>query len=382
MDLKDYIKKSLGVNTIFKNRDALFPYYMPQNIFHREKQIREITGKLISIFKSNTPINMFLYGGPGTGKTLTIKYILNEIESLNKENKLNVESIYINCGLTQTFHKIVSIIGRRFNIASDLEEISSYIKENNIKVILVLDEIDKIQNINSSIYALSRLSHEYKISFSIIGITNNVKFKSKLDPAVRSALCGYEIIFPPYNTEELRDILNDRVELAFFEDVVDYSVVPYISAYVGYQSGDARLAIQMLLRAGDIAEEEGAERVRIDHVEKAKDLAERDIVIEYLCVLPYTMRLVVYSLAKISENLLERNPYEDPYVSVADIYKTYYNLSLELGKRPVSERWVRQYLNELELYGYISSKYDGRVKKIKLNIPYKIVIKVIEDKIL
>ncbi len=372
MDIGEIIKSSIKRPSVFKHRETLLPNYMPKNILYRENQIKTLIKKLTPVFKGNQ-INIFIYGSPGTGKTLTIKYILKEIQKIEE---VDVYPIYVNCGLYPTISKILYKIGSFFNVKNNLDLIKEILREKN--VLLVLDEIDKISQINEALYTLTRMNYEENFNLSIIGITNNVRFKQKLEPAVKSALCGVEIIFPPYSTEEIKGILNDRIKVAFKENAVEYGTISYISAYVGYQSGDARLALQILLRAGDLADEEGSSKVKVEHAEKAKDIAEKDIMIEHIKVLPMSERILLYSIAALTLQKIKENPYEEPLLSISEIYAEYYKICEEFKKRPVSERWVRQYVNELELYGYLMTKMDGRGKKIKLLLPAEVILEVLK----
>ena len=52
------------------------------------------------------------------------------------------------------------------------------------------------------------------VSFSLIGISNSLTFKDKLDPRVRSSLSEEEMVFNPYTILQLQKILSDRGKLS------------------------------------------------------------------------------------------------------------------------------------------------------------------------
>ena len=74
-----------------------------------------------------------------------------------------------------------------------------------------------------------------------------------MDPRTKSSLCEKELVFPPYNAAELRSILKDRVEIAFRPGVVEESAINLAAAIAAQESADARTAVMLLLRAGDLA---------------------------------------------------------------------------------------------------------------------------------
>ena len=51
----------------------------------------------------------------------------------------------------------------------------------------------------------------------IIGISNDFKFRESLSSKVQSSLCEKELQFPAYNANELRDILRQRADIAFYD---------------------------------------------------------------------------------------------------------------------------------------------------------------------
>ena len=86
-------------NSLFKNKGVLQVRYTPDSIPHRDDQIRSIASILASVLRGERPSNLFVYGKTGTGKTLSVQYVQNEI--LNKASELGVDIgfEYLNCKL-------------------------------------------------------------------------------------------------------------------------------------------------------------------------------------------------------------------------------------------------------------------------------------------
>jgi Cdc6-related protein, AAA superfamily ATPase len=55
--------------SVFKREEALYPEYLPLNLPHREGQIKLISENLSLLLKNSKPMNIFIYGPPGVGKT-------------------------------------------------------------------------------------------------------------------------------------------------------------------------------------------------------------------------------------------------------------------------------------------------------------------------
>src|SRR5205823_4273192 len=109
-------------------------------------------------------------------------------------------------------------------------------------VIVALDEIDKIvqKNGDDILYQLLKINDDLsKARVSLIGISNDLKFTEYLDPRVRSRLADEKMVFPPYNAEELFDILSERARLAFENGTAEDGVLHLIAALAAQEHGDA-----------------------------------------------------------------------------------------------------------------------------------------------
>jgi cell division control protein 6 len=134
-------------------------------------------------------------------------------------------------------------------------------------VVIMLDEIDKLveKSGDDTLYNLSRMNSELQNSkVSIIGISNDLKFTDFLDPRVKSSLGEEEIVFPPYDANQLRDILQFRADIAFKTGALTDEVIPLCAAFAAQEHGDARRALDLLRTAG--LEKNGARNVNTGEV--------------------------------------------------------------------------------------------------------------------
>ena len=286
----------LSRESIFIDKNIMSPHYTPQHLPFRESQIKEITNALGNTLHGKKADNLFVYGKVGTGKTVTVKYVMQQLEEFAQQNNTLAETTYVNCrthnskykvllNALRKFHPEENFIG--FSAAFVYEKLLEYANKNKKHLVLALDEVDKVKDVDELIYALSRSNDELESgSISIIGISNNLMFKDRLDPRTKSSLCEKEMVFSPYNAEELKAILGERIEEAFKPNIVEDSAINCAAAFAAQESGDARTAVMLLLRAGELADKAGIGKVSNNEVEKAKRKVEDEIIVNMIKTLP------------------------------------------------------------------------------------------------
>jgi len=387
---KDYL---IGPK-IFKHRAALESSYVPTELPHRDQEIQKVAQITACALEGDVPSSFLCYGMTGTGKTATIRLVSQKLAQQDMDNK--PWWIYINCNVVSTPYRILAHI---YNTISGKEKIPPTglpkdiifkkllgildQKIGNSICFLVLDEIDILSNKkggNEILYNLTRLNENLdSCKTSLIGISNKLKFKDNLDPRVLSSL-GEEapIVFHPYNANELRDILRSRADIAFYEDVLDEEVIGLCAGLAAKEDGDARKALQLLKKAGEIAHRARNKTVTSKHVHEAQEDLERDHIKEYILGLPLQAQLVlttIYLISKFSS---------DHIITTGDINELYLELSNILtGVRKLSSRRIGDYINELALAGIISAPvismgHYGRTKIIKLDMNLDIIKAALE----
>ncbi len=403
IDLGEKMKENLfksveKTSKIFKNRDIITPHYTPEKLPFREKQIKEIITTLSVALKGSKPNNLFLYGKTGTGKTATTKLVLSDLKEFAKKEKKPVMAIYMNCRNYNSKYKVLAKIVQKFYPDKDFigysgsfiyEKMTDFCEKNKIQTIVGLDEIDKVKDVDELVYALTRANDELKKGgISIIGISNQLTFKDRLDPRTKSSLCGKELVFPPYNAKELTEILRERVEKAFQKDAVMESAINLAAAFAARESGDARTAVMLLLRAGELAEKKGMEKVTDQEVKDAKKSVEQEITMEMINTLPSQQKLVLYAISILTaqkKGVKKLGKSEEKGVLFSgEVFDEYKKIALSIKENPVSARWFRQYLDELEMYGLIFSTPSGKgvrgnTRLIKLGLEAATIKRILEN---
>ncbi|MBV0902321.1 Cdc6/Cdc18 family protein [Haloarcula salina] len=237
-------------------------------------------------------------------------------------------------------------------------------------VVIMLDEIDKLveKSGDDTLYNLSRMNSELENSrVSIMGISNDLKFTDFLDPRVKSSLGEEEIVFPPYDANQLRDILQARSDVAFKDDALTEDVIPLCAAFAAQEHGDARRALDLLRTAGELAERDQTDNVLEDHVRQAQEKIELDRVVEVVRTLPTQSKIVLFAII-----LLEKNGVRN--INTGEVFNIYKNLCEEIDADILTQRRVTDLISELDMLGIVNAvvvskgRY-GRTKEISLSVP-------------
>ncbi|WP_405316385.1 cell division control protein Cdc6, partial [Methanobrevibacter sp.] len=227
-----------------------------------------------------------------------------------------------------------------------------------LQLIVILDEIDILLDKDGDgiLYTLTRTDN-----VAVLSISNYLDFKNLIKSRVTSSLNDKEIVFPPYGADQLSDILSERAELSFNDDVLNGDVIPLCSAMAAKEEGDARYALDLLKNAGELAFDEASEKVTSDHVRRAKERIEHNKVSEILSTLPLQQQRLLLAILTLTKQKEE--------ITSGKLYESYTEIS---KKDAVTYRRIFDFINELELLGIISTntvsrgRGKGRTNIIKL----------------
>ncbi len=388
----DKIFDSITKAKIFKDRFVLQANYTPDTIPHRDEQIAQIASIIAPALRGERPSNLFVYGKTGTGKTLSVQYVRQEMlkRANNTDTELKIE--YINCKLRKVADTEYRILAEMIKkLGKDVPATglpTDYLYNNFIDLldekrrllILILDEIDQaVKKISDNfLYNLTRLNSELtKAQISLIGISNDLRFIDNLDPRVRSSLSEEEIVFPPYNALQLKDILEDRAKKAFQPGVVGDGVIAKCAALAAREHGDARRALDLLRIAGEIAEREGSSKILLKHIDMANDKIERDKILAVIETEPKQFQLVLLAIIMLTE---DKGKKEGDKIFTGDVYEVYQELCIKTRSEILTQRRVSDIIAEFDMLGIINAKVVskgryGRTREIKLAIPNNILEK-------
>ena len=363
---------------IFENKEVLRSTYIPDYLPHRSEQVKGLAAILVSALRGETPSNILIYGKTGTGKTAVAKHVGNELERTGELHGIPCIVVYINCEVVDTQYRLLAYLARHFEKDIPMTgwptdqvytELKNALDTDKHIAIIILDEVDKLVIKGDDVlYNLTRINSELKkAKVSLIGITNDLKFTEFLDPRVKSSLGEEEVIFPPYDANQLRDILHQRAEMAFKPRILDGMVIPLCAAYAAQEHGDARRALDLLRVSGELAEREKAPRVQEIHVKHAQEKIEIDRIVEVVKTLPTQSKLVLLSTFLLCSN-------GDSNITTGEAYNVYKQMCRIIGIEVLTQRRVTDLISELDMMGIlnatvVSKGRYGRTKEISLSVP-------------
>ena len=393
--LDNVFDNALQGRSLIKNRKTLTIDYVPERLPFRDKESTTIAQTLSVILRGGRPSNLLIFGKPGTGKTAVVKNVIERLR--NKANDLSIQITvpFVNGKTANTPYKILYEIAEKMGINKEekrlqvhftglsmgeaTDRILDHIIRKNLNVMLIIDEIDSLVDNNGDdvLYNFTRaneriLSNQF---ISLIGISNSLTFKDKLDPRVRSSLSEEELVFNPYTIEQLKQILIDRSELAFNNGAISIATINLCAAMAGRETGDARKAIDLLRVAAEIAEREASTTVDESYIRSAQQKIDSDTSYEILRNSTTHTKIVILAIINCKNG------------NTGEVYDVYTYLCSQLEQEPLTQRRITQIISELDQLGLVNTSIInlgryGRSQKIKLNTPLVTIKDAFKDDII
>ena len=372
---------NISESPIFRDKSPLDPEITPERdkIVCRDKQIKQLASHLTDMVQYGTAKNLLITGDTGVGKTATTKVILSDLE--RKLADQNFRNLYMTDMKNErnVLRKISKKLDLNFRGQSNLEEyydrLEDKLIEKDMKVALVLDEVDKLfekstqkDHGNSLFKRLLEVRNKVNSSAGgyllIIGITNNVDTPGYFSPRVDSRFGRETIHFPSYNGNELKKILKARAEEAMKPKTLDQGALSKAAAIVAKKDGDARKAIILLRKAGEIAEDAGETQILKKHLDRAERMLEEERIMDSIKECSSHSQLVLYAALDLKNK---------PSVSTGDLYSKYQKFAKRNQSSPLTQRRVRDLIDKLDMMGLITAEIKsrgrgkGRTRQISIN---------------
>jgi cell division control protein 6 len=360
------IEDELFSSSVIKDLHILDFDYVPVELPHREKQLK----KLAQFFKPvliNMAQNVFINGPVGTGKTAMTKHFCQSLLSIARKQGKIIEYVHINCRRRSTDAMVMLGVlthfdprfpDRGFSVQEMLQVLRTQLQRKDAQLLLVLDEVDALLKKKDSnlLYELTRFNDEtIKTStpVSIIMISQKDVF-GKMDAAALSTFKrSNTILLDRYTRDELYDIVQQRVRLAFHPNTVLGESIDLI-ADIASDYGDARFAIELLWKAGLYADEKHMKQVIPEHVRTAKAETFSVVTETKMKNLGRHQLLLLLAIAK----RLQKDG--SAYANTGEVEKTYIITCEEYSEEPRAHTMFWQYLKDIEQAGFIQMKRSGK----------------------
>jgi len=255
---------------VLRTETYLNTSYQPETPVGRDTEVNRIVNALRPLTKRRTPENLLIYGPAGVGKTTCVQHVFDQLEK-----ETSVKAVYINCWQYNSRSSLLTELLIQLGYPAPrkghpVDELLSKLREwlnKNRGIAVALDEFDQLQQDGEIIYDLQLLNNEADHHLGTTLVSNKPPTQLHFDQRSQSRLSMQTLQFNPYNTHQLTEILEKRVEQAFRPGSVPDEVIQRIADHVADNSGDCRQALEILLRMGRKADQNNERKVTISQSE-------------------------------------------------------------------------------------------------------------------
>jgi archaeal cell division control protein 6 len=385
------LKNTIILNRRFLDDEQLYrkeQFCILKEIFDvdvRDLEIKELSSHFAPVFRQDHPIHLSLLGKTGTGKTVTMLYFLNLLQSLCRKNKIKLKYIHLDLSTPKPCFRVLNDLAcylnaaKRYKRGISLDELMCKI-EDKIRYcpgyfVLFVDEIDHVRKDLDSLlkFLVKRLPQKLSGKLVLIFSSNKLDWQDNIDPRIKSFLKINEQFFEPYNAFDLKKILSIRIKKALNPKMIQKGVLEKIAAVSSRNHGDARKAVEILSKSANIAEREGT-IITMDLVDRAMEEIERDKYVAMIKNSPKQLQATLFSI--ISSSSRSGKP-----LYTGEAFETYRSFCAKIKMRALSQRAFSDLISELDMYGFIQARVFsygryGRTKQIVVNLSGSLINKL------
>lgn len=351
--------------SIFRDEHVFEIDYLPETFHHRDTQLENLQYALRPAVRGSRPLNAMVRGPPGTGKTTAIKKLFAELGGQH-----GVQTAHVNCQVDSTRYAVFSRIfetvfeyeppASGVSFKSLFKQITDHLTDEEAVLTVCLDDVNYLfyeGEASETLYSLLRAHETHagaKIGVLLVSSDLDLDVLTELDSRVQSVFRPEEVFFPAYDESEIVKILEERVRRGFRDGVLGSTELDRVAALTA-ETGDLRVGIDLLRRAGLNAERRASDTVEIEDVETAYEKSKHVHLSRRVRGLSESERAL---LGIIAEHDGER---------AGDVYEVFHD-ETDLGYTRYAEL-----INKLERVGLVDATYttvEGRGRSRELSLAY------------
>lgn len=353
-----------------------------REVFHRNirmGQIERLARLMAPLGAGNVPPHVLIYGPSGTGKSVTCLHFLSSMAGICSEKSVPFRYFYLDLTTPKTCFGALNELAialdgsvRRYRKGVALSEMQETILTRldayRGVVCLLVDEADNITREADVFltFLVKTLPKKVGVKLCYLFLTNRVEWERSLDPRILSVLKKQDMIFEPYDAEDLQEILRIRVEKALDVAKVEEAAIRKIAALASRETGDARKAVELLAKSAELAEENDG-RLGTAEVDAAGHALEVDKTQELIASLAPQQRLAL----KACYVGLRR---EGRRLSTGAAFAWYRRVCESEGVVALTQRRFADMVSFLDLYGLVNARVTskgryGKTREVSAALP-------------
>ncbi|QCC46470.1 ORC1-type DNA replication protein [Halobellus limi] len=351
--------------TVFRDEHVFEIDYVPETFEHRESQLESLKYALRPAVRGSRPLNTMVRGPPGTGKTTAVQKLFGELGAQS-----GVQTVRVNCQVDSTRYAVFSRIfeaifayeppSSGISFKKLFGQITDRLVEEEQVLAVALDDVNYLfyeNEVSDTLYSLLRAHEAHsgaRIGVVVVSSDLSLDVIDELDTRVQSVFRPEEVYFPVYDVDEIVDILRERVERGFHDGVVGPQELDRVAELTS-ESGDLRVGIDLLRRAGLHAEMRASRTVGVEDVEAAYEKSKYVHLSRSLRGLSERERELVRVVAEHDGD------------QAGEVYEAFHD-ETDLGYTRYSE-----IVNKLDKLGLLDADYadiEGRGRSRSLSLSY------------
>lgn len=370
--LEEVARQDLVLNRRFLDDEQLIrseQLAVLEEIFNgnvRDRELREISAHFGPVLRNDHPVHLALWGKTGTGKTLTMMFFLTLLTELCQKRRIPLRHVHLDLATPRPCFRALNDLAcllnasKRYQKGISLDELMLRIEDAlqgyRGYLVLFIDEVDNVRLERDTFLAflVRRLPQRIPAKLILTFASNRLDWSNHLDPRVQSFLKVNELIFNPYDAEDLKRILAIRVEKALRAGALQEGVIEKIAALASREHGDARKAVGLLAKSAYLAEKQSKPTIDLSMVDAAAEEIEQDRYTTMMRNAPPHLQAALAATIEASRTAGTR------VFTTGEAYTAYQAFCARAGLKPLGGRAFGDLLSELDMYSFISCRVISR----------------------